>query len=41
MPLGTLTEMFWSVLGIPKSILTIGDAEKKEEAKEAAKTLAK
>ena len=38
MPLGTLTEMFWSVLGIPKSILTMGDAEKKEEPKEPAKT---
>lgn len=37
MPLGTLTEMFWSVLGIPKSILTMGDAEKKEEPKEPAK----
>jgi len=41
MPLGTLTEMFWSVLGIPKSILTMGDAEKKEEPKEPAKTPAK
>ncbi len=38
MPLGTLTEMFWSVLGIPKSILTLGDAEKKEEPKEPAMT---
>jgi len=37
MPLGTLSEMFWSVLGIPKSILTMGDAEKKEEPKEPAK----
>ncbi len=37
MPLGTLSEMFWSVLGIPKSILTLGDAEKKEEPKEPAK----
>ena len=33
-PLGTLSEMFWSVLGIPKNILTMGEAEKKEEAKE-------
>jgi len=41
MPLGTLSEMFWSVLGIPKSILTLGDAEKKEELKEPAKTSAK
>lgn len=41
LPLGTLSEMFWSVLGIPKSILTLGDAEKKEEPKEPAKTPAK
>jgi hypothetical protein len=40
-PLGTLSEMFWSVLGIPKNVLTLGDAEKKEEAKEPAKTPAK
>jgi uncharacterized protein YhdP len=39
MPLGTLTEMFWSVLGIPKSILTMGDS--KEEPKEPAKTSSK
>ncbi|MGH7817650.1 MAG: AsmA-like C-terminal domain-containing protein, partial [Candidatus Binatia bacterium] len=38
MPLGTLSEMFWSVLGIPKNILTLGEAEKKEEPKEPAKT---
>lgn len=38
MPLGTLSEMFWSVLGIPKSILTLGDAEKKQEPKEPAQT---
>lgn len=30
MPLGTLSEMFWGVLGIPKSILTLSDGEKKE-----------
>lgn len=30
MPLGTLSEMFWGVLGIPKSILTLGDGDKKE-----------
>ncbi len=41
MPLGTLSEMFWSVLGIPKSILTLGDTEKKQEPKEPAKTPAK
>ena len=38
MPLGTLSEMFWSVLGIPKSILTLGDTEKKQEPNEPAKT---
>jgi len=38
MPLGTLSEMFWSVLGIPKSILTLGDAENKQEPKEPAQT---
>jgi len=41
MPLGTLSEMFWSVLGIPKSILTLGDTEKKQEPKEPAEALAK
>jgi hypothetical protein len=30
-PLGTLTEMFWSVLGIPKSIVGQGEAAKPEE----------
>jgi len=38
MPLGTISEMFWGVLGIPKSILTVGDDEKKEEPKQPAKT---
>jgi uncharacterized protein YhdP len=37
-PLGTLSEIFWSVLGIPKNIIGLGEAEKKEEAKEPAKT---
>lgn len=37
-PLGTLSEMFWSVLGIPKNIIGLGEPEKKEEAKEPAKT---
>jgi uncharacterized protein YhdP len=40
MPLGTLTEMFWSVLGIPKSILTMSDT-KEEPTKEPAKTATK
>jgi hypothetical protein len=33
--------MFWSVLGIPKSILTLGDTEKKPEPKEPAEIPAK
>lgn len=37
-PLGTITEMFWSVLGIPKNIIGLGEPENKEEAKEPAKT---
>ena len=36
-PLGTISEMFWSVLGLPKSILGLGEGEKKEEPKEPAK----
>ncbi|HWH80219.1 MAG TPA: hypothetical protein VNT76_22725, partial [Candidatus Binatus sp.] len=40
-PLGTLTEMFWSVLGIPKNIIGLGDGEKKEEPLEPAKPPAK
>jgi uncharacterized protein involved in outer membrane biogenesis len=34
-PLGTLAEWFWGVLGIPKSMIGLGDAEKKEEAAQA------
>jgi uncharacterized protein YhdP len=30
-PLGTLSEMFWSVLGIPKNVVGLGEEEKKEE----------
>ena len=37
-PLGTLSEMFWSVLGIPKNIIGLGEPEKTEEAQEPAKT---
>ena len=37
-PLGTLSEMFWSVLGIPKNIIGLGEGEKKEEATEGVKT---
>jgi uncharacterized protein YhdP len=40
-PLGTLTEMFWSVLGIPKSIIGLGDGDKKEEPAEPVKTAPK
>jgi uncharacterized protein YhdP len=36
-PLGTLSEMFWSVLGIPKNIIGLGGGEKKEEPPEPAK----
>ncbi|HEX9786483.1 MAG TPA: AsmA-like C-terminal domain-containing protein [Candidatus Binatia bacterium] len=36
-PLGTLSEMFWSVLGIPKNVVGLGEEDKKEEAKEPAK----
>jgi uncharacterized protein YhdP len=36
-PLGTLSEMFWSVLGIPKNIIGFGEGEKKEEPIEPAK----
>ena len=36
-PLGTLTEWFWGVLGIPKNIIGLGDTEKPEEPKEPAK----
>jgi uncharacterized protein YhdP len=40
-PLGTLSEMFWSVLGIPKNIIGLGDGEKKEEPTETVKTAPK
>jgi uncharacterized protein involved in outer membrane biogenesis len=36
-PLGTLSEMFWSVLGIPKNIIGLGGGEKKAEPPEPAK----
>jgi uncharacterized protein YhdP len=36
-PLGTLSEMFWSVLGIPKNIIGLGGGEKKEEPPEPPK----
>ncbi len=36
-PLGTLSEMFWSVLGIPKNIIGLGEDEKKAEPTEPAK----
>jgi uncharacterized protein involved in outer membrane biogenesis len=36
-PLGTISEMFWSILGLPKSIIGLGEGEKKEEPKEPAK----
>jgi uncharacterized protein YhdP len=40
-PLGTLTEWFWNVLGLPKSIIGLGEGEKKDPPKEAAKPPAK
>jgi uncharacterized protein YhdP len=30
-PLGTLSEWFWGVLGIPKNLIGLGDGEKKNE----------
>jgi uncharacterized protein YhdP len=36
-PLGTMTEWFWGVLGIPKNIIGLGETEKMEEPKEPAK----
>ncbi|HET9917720.1 MAG TPA: hypothetical protein VFQ89_11480, partial [Candidatus Binatia bacterium] len=36
-PLGTLSEMFWGVLGIPKNIIGLGEGEKKENPTEPAK----
>ncbi|HEY2918646.1 MAG TPA: AsmA-like C-terminal domain-containing protein, partial [Candidatus Binatia bacterium] len=40
-PLGTLTEWFWGVLGIPKNIIGLGEVEKIEEPKEATNPPAK
>jgi len=37
-PLTTLAEWFWGVLGIPKSIIGLGEGESKEEPKEPVKT---
>jgi uncharacterized protein YhdP len=34
-PLGTLSEWFWGVLGIPKNIIGFGEGEKKEPAQPA------
>jgi uncharacterized protein YhdP len=36
-PLGTLTEWFWGVLGIPKNIIGFGETGKTEEPKEPPK----
>jgi len=35
-PLGTLSEWFWGVLGIPKNIIGLGQGQKLEEPKETA-----
>jgi uncharacterized protein involved in outer membrane biogenesis len=40
-PLGTLTEWFWGVLGIPKNMIGSGDGEKKEAPAQPPKTPAK
>ena len=40
-PLGTLSEWFWGVLGIPKNIIGLGETEKTEEPKEPANPSAK
>jgi uncharacterized protein YhdP len=37
-PFGTLAEWFWGVLGIPKSIVGMGEGETKTEPKEPVKT---
>ena len=37
-PLGTLTEWFWGVLGIPKNMIGFGEGEKKEEPPRPPKT---
>lgn len=34
-PLGTLSEMFWSILGIPKNAVGLGDGGQKEEPEKA------
>jgi uncharacterized protein YhdP len=36
-PLGTITEWFWGVLGIPKNIIGLGGNDKKDELKEHEK----
>jgi len=35
-PLGTLSEWFWGVLGIPKNIIGLGEGQRLEEPKETA-----
>jgi hypothetical protein len=40
-PLGTLTEWFWGVLGIPKNMIGLGEGEKKEEPSQPPKTSVK
>jgi hypothetical protein len=34
-PLGTVSEWFWGVLGIPKNIIGFGESEKKEPTQPA------
>jgi len=40
-PLGTLSEMLWGVLGIPKNIIGLGEGERKENPTEPAKAAPK
>jgi hypothetical protein len=40
-PLGTLSEWFWGVLGIPKNIIGFGEGEKEEPPKETPNPPAK
>ena len=40
-PLGTLTEWFWGVLGIPKNMIGLGEGERKEEPAQPPKTSVK
>jgi hypothetical protein len=36
-PLGTLSEWFWGVLGIPKNMIGLGEGDKRDDNKAAPK----